>query len=499
MNRGDFLLALAAHAVSRPAAPALEDGEGRSVTYGDLPNRIGQAARPLAAPPRVLALLAGNGIPWVLADLAALSRGVPLLPLPGFFSDGQIAHALRSAGADLVATDDPARVLRIFPSAVLRAGGIAGLALLETRLPAGPESADRITFTSGTTGTPKGVRLSAAAMLTVADSLATALGTGPADRHLSLLPLPVLLENLGGVYRALIGGGTAVLPPPALAGVKGSSACDAGGVLAALAGARATTTILMPAHLGALLDRLEAGGRVPPALRFAGVGGARTDPALLERADAAGLPVFEGYGLTEAASVVALNLPGARRPGSVGRPLPHARVRISPDGEVLVRGALFLGYLGAEAPRTEGGYLPTGDLGRLDADGFLHLMGRRREVLITSFGRNLSPGWIEGLLREERGIDSAVVFGEGREGPCAVVSGPCGEAAARDAVRRVNRSLPDYARVRAVSYSRTPVAAGTCGERERIGRARERSLVPVDQDMEPAIAGRGATWVSTRD
>ena len=145
-------------------------------------------------------------------------------------------------------------------------------------------------------------------------------------------------------------------------------------------------------------------------MRFAAVGGAPVSPRLLQRAADLGLPVFEGYGLSECASVVCLNTPGHHKPGSVGRPLPHLRLRVADDGEVTVSGQAFSAYLG-EKP-SAAGYWPTGDLGELDEDGFLYLRGRRRNVFITAFGRNVAPEWVERELTLEPAIAQAAVFGE---------------------------------------------------------------------------------------
>jgi long-subunit acyl-CoA synthetase (AMP-forming) len=179
------------------------------------------------------------------------------------------------------------------------------------------------------------------------------------------------------------------------------------------------------------------------------VGGAAVGAATLAAARATGLPAFEGYGLTECGSVQTLNLPGADRPGSAGRPLPHARITVAADGEVRVSGTPMLGYLG-DAPGAMSAEWPTGDLGHLDADGFLHLSGRRRNLLITAFGRNVSPEWVETALQSQPAIGSAVVLGDGRPVLSAVVwpSRPgLPPAAVQHAIDAANAALPDYARI----------------------------------------------------
>jgi long-subunit acyl-CoA synthetase (AMP-forming) len=143
----------------------------------------------------------------------------------------------------------------------------------------------------------------------------------------------------------------------------------------------------------------------------------------------------------------------------VGRPLPHATLRFAPDGEILVAGAVFEGYLGAghERPDT---YWPTGDLGYLDDDGYLYIVGRKKNMFITAFGRNVAPEWVERELTAHPAIAQAVVFGEGRPWNAAVLvpRGPVATGLLDSAVTTVNRSLPDYARVRRWILADTPFA-----------------------------------------
>jgi long-chain acyl-CoA synthetase len=231
-------------------------------------------------------------------------------------------------------------------------------------------------------------------------------------------------------------GAQCCVTPLAEVGVEGAIGFDATTCLAAIERFEAQSVILLPQMLAALTSALEAGVRVPRSLRFAAVGGARTAPALLERARRAGLPAYQGYGLSECASVVTLNHPGADRPGSVGRPLAHARVRIA-RGEIEVK--------------RRRGWFATGDLGRLDADGFLYVEGRRKNVLITSFGRNVSPEWPEAELLVGSAIAQAAVFGEARAQLCAVLvatSAALSDATLERQVDAANARLPDYAQVR---------------------------------------------------
>jgi len=171
---------------------------------------------------------------------------------------------------------------------------------------------------------------------------------------------------------------------------------------------------------------------------------------LLARAAAVGLPVFEGYGLSECASVVCLNTPEAQRRGSVGRPLPHARVRVADDGQILVSGVTMLGYLG-EPPRRPGEEWATGDLGEIDADGYVYVRGRVRNVFITSLGRNVAPEWVEREIAQQAGVRHVMVHGEARPYAVAIVSpasDDIDDATLARGIAAANAALPEYAQVR---------------------------------------------------
>jgi long-subunit acyl-CoA synthetase (AMP-forming) len=384
---------------------------------------------------QVLGILADNGPDWVALDRAAQRSAITLVPLPGFFTAAQLAHAVQASRMDALFCPEPSAAQALgFSPAELPDG--MPWHRRSTARSGDAARASKITFTSGTTGAPKPVRLTAREQWQVARSLCEALRPLQLRRHLCLLPLAVLLENVAGVYAAEIAGADCCVPPLAGLGVKGATGFDAAACLAAIERWEAQSVILLPQMLAALTGALEAGARVPRSLRFAAVGGARTAPVLLERARRAGLPAYEGYGLSECASVVTLNHPDADRPGSVGRPLAHVHVRIEHGGIEV---------------RRQGKWFATGDLGRLDADGFLHVEGRRKNVLITSFGRKVSPEWPEAELLAGPAIAQAAVFGEAQIRLCAVLvaaNEALTEAALARQVEAANARLPDYAQVR---------------------------------------------------
>jgi len=323
-----------------------------------------------------------------------------------------------------------------------------------------PEGTVKITFTSGSTGTPKGVCLGGAALQAVAGGLVQALAPLEITRHLCALPFAVLLENVAGLMAAQAAGAEYVVLPLQQLGLSGSSAFDPARFHAAVVQHAPHSLILLPQMLKAWAGHLRRSGqRTPASLRLVAVGGAAVGKGLLAAARAQGIPAFEGYGLSEGASVQTLNLPGADRPGSAGRALPHARLRIAAGGEIEVAGSLMLGYLGGDGtPRDADAWWPTGDLGRIDADGFLHVQGRRKNLLITAFGRNVSPEWVEATLQNDPAVAAAAVFGEGQAALSAVLWAVPGapEAALQRAVDIANTALPDYARVQRWTRATAP-------------------------------------------
>ncbi len=452
------LEAIAAHATNHPRSVALVDEHGE-LTYGDLPATIEHAASMFMA--KRVAYMIDNGNAWAVTDLALARNETVSIPIPQFFTDGQVRHLIDDAAPDLIITDQPQRIALLIGLLPTGSVKIAGRELLLFARPLAaqhplPADTCKITYTSGTTGQPRGVCLSAELIEAVTLSLAGAVDAGADDRSLALLPLSTLLENIGGIYVPLLTGSTAALPSLASCGFGGSSVVQPAMLIAALHRYLPSATILVPQLLKLLVECLAAGASLPGSLRFVAVGGAPCALTLIERARGLGLPVYEGYGLSEAGSVVSLNRAEAQRPGSVGMSLPHAVVRIAGDGEIVVAGCLFGGYLGsATTPPAE---WPTGDLGHFDADGYLHVTGRKKTAFATAFGRNVSPEWVEGELTAGSAVMQAAVFGEGRPRNVAVlVAHPAAHPEQIvAAVAAANTRLPDYARVAAWHLADAP-------------------------------------------
>ncbi len=448
------LAALERHATEDPDRIVFESGDAQ-FSACQLRNAVATLSESLhESDVRVLALAADNSPAWAIADLACVRAGITLIPIPHFFSPQQIGHLLHKGGVDGIITDragsisDLLSALNIEQIRPLALNDTLSLIRIETADASLPPDCAKITFTSGSTGEPKGVCLSQTAMECVAASLADATDASMQDRHLSLLPYATLLENIGGIYAPLLAGATIIAPGMAEIGMSGAAGLDVAQFVKTIHLSRATTCIMIPQMLQALVAAVGPGANAPEALRYIAVGGAPVSEHLLAAAETLALPVYEGYGLSEAASVVAVNRIGDCKPGSVGRPLQHVQLEFAEDGEILVNGALFAGYLG-EAPRQPDLSWPTGDIGYLDADGYLFLSGRKKHIFITAFGRNVSPEWVERELAIEPAIAQCCVFGEAQPFNVALIvaRNNADAEAVQQAVESANARLPDYARV----------------------------------------------------
>ncbi|MBV9943732.1 MAG: AMP-binding protein [Solirubrobacterales bacterium] len=346
-----------AAAAKHPDRVAIE-GRERSLTYAELRDAAGARAGAVRAGRVALALPAGEE--FVIALHACLLAGAAVVPIDLRLSAAE--QKQRLAGVDLMVSEP----------------------LIPGRGAVAQDHRDRpvaVLHTSGTTGAPKPVVLTASNFEASARGSAVALGLDPAERWLCPMPL----THVGGLsvpIRSAIYATTAVLP----------GRFDTEAVLNDLMDRtrRITMVSLVPTMLARLLD---VGLERPPTLRWALLGGGPIAAPLLERARAAGVPVAPTYGMTEACSQVA----------TFGRPLPGVEVVTAPDGEVLVRGPIVsAGALSGD------GWLHTGDLGRFEDGGRLEIIGRKSDTIVTG-GENVAPAEVEAALLEHPAVADAAV------------------------------------------------------------------------------------------
>ncbi|RJQ87238.1 AMP-dependent synthetase/ligase [Amycolatopsis panacis] len=469
----DDLEELAARQPDHPLF-ARETGAGwTDVSAGEFAAQVRALACGLVAagvkPGDRVAIMSATSCEWVRCDYAIWTAGGVSVPIYETASVTQARWILRDSAAVAVFAGGE-RCARVAAEAgarlVWRTDGpdLDRLAALGSRITP-PVLAQRraavladhpatIVYTSGTTGRPKGCVLTHRNLL--AETAGVLAAPGIIDRVLTpgtsvllFLPLAHILTRVVQLAAVRAGartghlGDLARLPavlrsfrPTAVAAVprvfeklRDTAEREAdGGIAGRIFRAAERTAVAWSEaeHPGRLLSlrrslfdrlvyrRLRAalGGRV----EYVVSGGAALSPHLAHFLRGAGIRILEGYGLTETTAGVTLNLPGAQRIGTVGRPLPGTAVGLAADGEILVRGpAVFAGYWNDEASTIEatapGGWFRTGDLGSLD-DGYLTVSGRKKDLLVTASGKNIAAAYFEDSLRAHWLIDQCVVTGD---------------------------------------------------------------------------------------
>jgi long-chain acyl-CoA synthetase len=435
------------------------DGQVRSLAAALLERGIEPGDR--------VALLAENRPEWLVVDLAVQSIGAALVPMHAPLTQAQVRHQIADSGAKFTIASTPSlaekgdadRFFDDFGWHAFLERGRRRLADL------GPELERReraltasdlatILYTSGTTGEPKGVMLTHGNLLSNAVRMTEAIGPFRTDTvFFNWLPLSHVYARLCDAYLALHSGSMLAI------------AESAESVLADLAEMRPTEFSAVPRFyeklLGSHSDRL---ARIFAGVRWLNSGGAPLPMGVIDAYRQAGLVLHQGYGLTETSPVISTNRRHANRPGTVGQAIGGVDLRIADDGEIWTRGPhVMAGYWRHPSPVVDG-WLPTGDLGRLDDEGFLTITGRKKELIVLSTGRNVAPTRIEALLAGEPAIEQAIVVGDGRPYLTALVvrRGNIGEA---ELLRRIEAALVDVApweQVRRIAIVAEPfsIAAG---------------------------------------
>ncbi len=407
-----------------------------------------------------IALFSENRPEWVIADLGIQIAGAITVPIHSVFQPRYIHHVLQDSGArllilsdshlfeKLLGMHDELKMERIIYFSRNRIFGIDNKKffyfhdLLKNSktaifsdinaIQSSSNDVATIIYTSGTTGMPKGVPLTHKNIVSNIEAINRAIPVFSTDRFLSILPLSHVFERTAGCYTPL-GAGAAIFFGE-----------DAKSIASDLLFAKPTILLGVPRLFEKAYNEIQSkpsfhiAKKVPAgkflisktikkrfggAIRFCISGGAPLHPSLGIFFNKYGLRILEGYGLTETSPVVSCNRFEKYKFGSCGLPLDNVSVCISPDGELLVKGpSIMSGYHNTDdQPFTSDGYFKTGDISRIDEEGFIFITGRKKNILILSTGKNVQPEEIETALDASSLIAQSCVIGEGRKMATALI------------------------------------------------------------------------------
>lgn len=397
-----------------------------------------------------IAILSENRYEWLICDHAILSCGATDVPLHAPLAPAQVEYQVGHSDARGVVVSNQAQADKVFQvlGALPKLEFVVSFETIETPsdcplpvltweqlLQRGRGSGEvtteeiarresqisesdlaTIIYTSGTTGHPKGVMLSHANLLTNAVGTAKISFLDSDDVLLSWLPYSHIYARTVDHYLTTFAGITVAL----------AESLDT--LVANLATLQPTWLTAVPRFYEKIWNSVELFPHdqradklrkiFGPNIKQLTSGGAPLPRHVCEAFFAAGLPLLEGYGLTESSPVIAFNHIQGCKIGTVGRAIEHVEVRIAEDGEILTRGPhVMQGYLKnptATAETIRDGWLHTGDVGQLDSEGYLSITDRKKDLFVTSAGKNVAPSELERLLVSEASIDQAIVYGDGR-------------------------------------------------------------------------------------
>ncbi len=461
MTDYDTMVDLAARAAAQygeRVALRRRDGDAwNDITYGQLGADVAEFAGGLIRlgidPGDRVCILAGTRPEWIAVALAVSATGGVVVPVYPTNSPEECSWVAGNSEAKVIVCGDPSQLAKInqvrselpalqhvylidgegegaAPLDELRAGGPADPDALNRRKAAvGIDDAHTIIYTSGTTGPPKGCVLTNrnfAKLASLTDEMGVVNSDDVVYLYLPLAHIFALLVQIGavgvGAAVAHYGGDIGQIVPE-LGQIQPTVLPSVPRIFEKIYALAAPQDGKPLDDDGKAFVRGLFGGRI----RFAITGAAPIASEILEFFADCDVPVYEGYGMTETCGIGTVNLPGATKFGSVGRAVPGVDLVTADDSELLIRGDIvFKGYwrnpdATAEVVDSDG-WLHTGDLGSIDPDGFVHITGRKKEILITAGGKNLAPANLENDLKQSRFISQAVMYADRKPYPVMLVT-----------------------------------------------------------------------------
>ncbi len=448
-----------------------------------------------------VAILANTCWEWAVLDFAIMGIGAVTVPIYQSSRAEEVEYILAHSGARLLIVEDQTQ-LRKWESISKRCRGVEKIIVLQSKdtdiktphvllwdefLDFGATAAVKkpefykqrlrksrlddlatVVYTSGTTGAPKGVRITHKQITAEVEAIAKAFPISTQDSTLSFLPYAHVLGRVELWLHAYVGFTLNIAEgadrlrqnlrdtrPTAMIAVPRIFEKIFSGVMTEIEGRPLRRGVFQWLSRGGLrgaknlvLDKLvfaklrdSMGGR----LRFAVSGGAPLESKIAEFFNRAGILVLEGYGLTETTAAITINTPSANRFGSVGRPLSHVEIKVAEDGEILVKGDVVSpGYYkdDGESGAFSNGYFHTGDIGEWTADGFLRITDRKKDLIKTAGGKYVAPQKLEGLLKLDSLISHALIHGDRKKYVVALLT--LDEEAAKKLARRRGWTFRDF-------------------------------------------------------
>jgi long-chain acyl-CoA synthetase len=438
---------------SRPAVHFRHDTEYLFHTWAQLADDVGRTALALqklgVQPGDRVMLISPNRYEWIATDLAIQFAGGVHVPVHVSLSGPQMVWQIKNSGAKVIIVGATALAAHIAPhledlkltllsfdacpeplhghtftqlsTLTKPQDSAAGARLLQQAADTiGPDSLATILYTSGTTGEPKGVMLSQNNLASNTLMSCKMIQIENGDIRLTWLPMSHIFARTCDLYGMLS------------CGYELALADSPEKILENCAYYRPTLLNGVPYFYEKVMNKLLEskvdtkgmlqqvfGGRLRICVAGGVAGGAPLPEHVGTFYRTNGVFLLQGYGLTESSPVISSEAPDAVKYGSVGRVLPGLEVKIAPDGEILTKGPhVMLGYWNnpeATAEVLQDGWLATGDLGELDADGFLKITGRKKEIIVTSAGKNIAPVYLESLLKADPLFAQVVVIGDRRK------------------------------------------------------------------------------------
>ena len=412
-------------------------GNDQAMTYGEWATKVERVAGGFAElgvrRGDTLALMTTNRPEFFIVDMAALHLGATPFSIYNSSSPEQVEYLFGNADNKVVVAE------RQFVETIKQANADLHIVVLEDGMPEAdfpdfeatwravePTDLATLIYTSGTTGPPKGVQLSHANLMATIVQWAEGGLTEPQGRIVSYLPLAHIADRFLHYYLAMAGGSSI------------TAVADATQILAALVDTRPTAWMSVPRLWEKIKAALESKGITDPSalpeetkaavraqlgldqLKWGGSGAAPIPPSVLEFFMGLGMPVLEGWAMSETGCGGIVNPVDAPRVGTIGKPLPGLETKVAEDGELLVRGpSIMVGYRNdpektAEAINAEG-WLHTGDVVTVDDDGYVTIVDRKKELIINAGGKNMSPANIEQKLKASHAlIGQACCIGDAR-------------------------------------------------------------------------------------